>query len=115
MGVTAGVGSIVMALVLGKREGFEKHHGEVTPHNLPMAALGLTLLMIGWFGFNAGGALGSGPTAVNAIICTQMAPATSALVWLFLGWVMNKKPSFVGYMNGALAGLAGITPASGYV
>jgi Amt family ammonium transporter len=113
--VTAGAGSLVMAFVLGRRQGFEKHHGEVTPHNLGMAVLGLTLLMIGWFGFNAGGALGSGPTAVNAIICTQLAAASSAIVWVLLGWMMNKKPSIVTYMNGALSGLAGITPASGYV
>jgi len=102
--VTAGAGSLVMAFVLKKRHGFEKHHGEVTPHNLGLAILGLALLMMGWFGFNAGGALGSGPTAVNAIVCTQMAPAVSTLVWLFLGWVMNKKPSLVMVMNGALAG-----------
>jgi len=113
--VTAGAGSIVMALVLSRRHDFERHRGEATPHNLGMAILGLALLMMGWFGFNAGGAMGSGPTAVNAIICTQMAPSVSSLVWLFLGWFQNKKPSLTMVMNGALAGLAGITPASGYV
>jgi Amt family ammonium transporter len=111
---TAGVGSLIIALMMGQRKDFDKYHGEFPPSNLPMAAMGAALLWMGWFGFNAGSALTSGSLAVSAVASTQIAACCAAMVWLSLSWLKNK-PSSVAVINGVIAGLAGITPASGYV
>lgn len=111
---SAGAGSLVIALMLGRRKHFNKYHGEFPPSNLPMAALGAALLWMGWFGFNAGSALRAGSVAVSAVASTQIAACSSGIVWLFISWAKNK-PSTVALLNGVIAGLAGITPASGYV
>ncbi len=111
---TAGVGSLVVALLMGQRKDFNKYHGEFPPSNLPMAALGAALLWMGWFGFNAGSALTSGSLATSAVASTQIAACCSGMAWLLCSWVKGK-PSSVALINGVIAGLAGITPASGYV
>jgi len=111
---TAGAASLVCALVLGQRKGFDQFDGEFPPSNLPLAALGGALLWTSWFGFNAGSALSSGPIAVATVVTTQRAAIVSGLIWLALSWIKGK-PSAVAVLNGVIAGLAGITPASGYV
>lgn len=111
---TAGAGSLVLSILLGKRQGFEKYHGEFPPSNLPLAAVGAALLYVGWFGFNAGSALASDTSALRAVASTQIAAVTSGMVWLALTW-WKAKPTLVSLMNGVIAGLAGITPASGYI
>jgi len=111
---TAGVGALVMSIIIGQRKDFMKYHGEFPPSNLPMAALGAALLWMGWFGFNGGSALTSGSLATSAIASTQIAACSSGCVWLVASWIRDK-PSSVAVINGVIAGLAGITPASGYV
>eukprot|EP00026_Physarum_polycephalum_P007050 Phypoly_transcript_07103.p1 GENE.Phypoly_transcript_07103~~Phypoly_transcript_07103.p1 ORF type:complete len:456 (+),score=64.00 Phypoly_transcript_07103:64-1431(+) len=111
---TAGTGAFVLAIYLGRRRDFDKYHGEFPPSNLPLAALGATLLWMGWFGFNAGSALASGAVATSAVVSTQIGGSCSALVWIILSWIRDK-PSCIAVMNGVIAGLAGITPASGYI
>lgn len=110
---SAGMGALAVAIVLGKR----KNYGPaiMVPHSIPIAVLGSSLLWLGWFGFNAGSALASGGVAGNTVIVTHMASAVSALIWVGLSWARTKKPSVTSAINGAIAGLAGITPASGYV
>lgn len=110
---SAGMGALAAALVLGKR----KNYGPsiMIPHSIPIAVLGSSLLWLGWFGFNAGSALASGGVAGNTVIVTHMASAISALIWVGLSWLRTGKPSVIAAINGAIAGLAGITPASGYV
>jgi Amt family ammonium transporter len=110
---SAGMGALAAALVLGRR----KDYGPsiMVPHSIPIAVLGSSLLWLGWFGFNAGSALASGGVAGNTVINTQMASAISALIWVGLSWMRTGKPSVIAAINGAIAGLAGITPASGYV
>jgi Amt family ammonium transporter len=85
------------------------------PHNIPFVVLGAALLWFGWFGFNAGSALASGGSATAAFVATNTAAAIAALTWVFLDWVIAKKPTVVGAATGAVAGLATITPASGFV
>jgi len=111
---TAGVGALVLAIMLGRRRDYDKYHGEFPPSNLPMAALGAALLWMGWFGFNGGSALTSGSLATSALASTQIAACTSGCVWLAASW-FRTKPSSVALINGVIAGLAGITPASGYI
>ncbi len=110
---SAGLGAVAAALVLGRRLNYGP--SIMVPHNIPIAVLGAALLWLGWFGFNAGSALASGGVASNTIINTQMAAAVSALIWIGLSWLRTGKPSVVAAINGGIAGLAGITPASGYV
>jgi ammonium transporter, Amt family len=110
---SAGLASIAAALVLGRRRNFGPDI--MVPHNIPLAVLGASLLWIGWFGFNAGSALASGSLAANTLLVTQIASVTSALVWLFLSWKRSGKPSTTAVINGAISGLAGVTPASGYI
>ncbi len=110
--VSAGTGALAAALVLGRRRGYP----EISPpHNLPFAILGAALLWFGWFGFNAGSALTSGTLAVSAFISTHMAAAAGALAWAVLEWVLSKRPTALGIISGAIAGLATVTPAAGYV
>jgi ammonium transporter, Amt family len=111
---TAGAGSVVCALMLGRRNEFERYTGEFPPHNLPLAAIGAALLWFGWNGFNGGSALQAGPVAVSAVMSTQVACCCAAFTCVLLSW-RTGKPSLIALMNGALAGLAGITPASGYI
>ncbi len=111
--INAGVAALASALVLGKRKGFpDKTH---PPHNLPLAVLGAGLLWFGWFGFNAGSALGANGLAVNAFVTTHVATAAAGLVWALLDWTFNGKPTVLGVITGAVAGLVAITPAAGFV
>ncbi|HEY7108416.1 MAG TPA: ammonium transporter [Nitrososphaeraceae archaeon] len=110
---SAGMGALAAALVLGRRKDFGP--SIMVPHSIPLAVLGSSLLWLGWFGFNAGSALASGGVAGNTVINTHMASAVSALIWVGLSWKRTGKPSVIAAINGAIAGLAGITPASGYV
>ncbi len=110
---SVGMGALAAALVLGRR----KNYGPaiMIPHSIPIAVLGSSLLWLGWFGFNAGSALASGGVAGNTVIVTHMSSSVSALIWVGLSWMRTGKPSVVAAINGAIAGLAGITPASGFV
>lgn len=112
----AGIASLVSALRLGPRAGFVGSVStSLSPHNLPMAATGAGLLWAGWFGFNGGSALASGALASATLMTTHVAGAVGCVVWLLLDWCRLGRPTFVGAINGALSGLAGVTPASGYV
>ena len=111
--ISAGMGSLAAALVIGKRKDFGP--GINHPHNIPLVAIGASLLWIGWFGFNAGSALTAGGIAANTLLVTQIAAATSSLTWIFLSWKKSGKPSAVAAISGAIAGLAGVTGASGYI
>jgi Amt family ammonium transporter len=110
---SAGLGSLAAALVLGRRKNFGPDI--MLPHNIPLAVIGATLLWIGWFGFNAGSALASGSLAANTLLVTHIASSTSAVVWIALSWKRSGKPSSTAAINGAIAGLAGVTPASGFI
>lgn len=111
--ITSGVSALVCALVLGKRLG----HGQepMEPHNVTMTVLGTALLWFGWFGFNAGSALGANALAVNAFVTTNTAAAMAALTWMTASWLFHGRPSVLGATAGAVAGLVGITPAAGFV
>jgi len=110
--ISAGTGALAAALVVGRRRGYPDIS---PPHNLPFAILGAALLWFGWFGFNAGSALTSGELAVSAFIATHLAAAAGALAWAVLEWVLSRRPTALGFISGAIAGLATITPAAGYV
>jgi Amt family ammonium transporter len=110
--ISAGAAALAAALVIGRRKGYPELS---PPHNLPFAVLGTGLLWFGWFGFNAGSALTSGQVAVSAFISTQAAAAAAATAWAVLEWVIGKRPTALGTISGAIAGLATITPASGFV
>ena len=111
--INAGVAGLVCALVLGKRVGYG--HDNMSPYNLAFAVIGASLLWVGWFGFNAGSALGANGRAGMAMAATQIATAAAALGWLLAEWVTKGKPSVLGAISGAVAGLVAITPASGFV
>ncbi|SDB05802.1 ammonium transporter [Bauldia litoralis] len=111
--INAGVAGLVCAIVLGKRVGFG--HENMAPYNLTYALIGASLLWVGWFGFNAGSALAANSTAGMAMIVTQIAAAAAAMAWMFAEWVSRGKPSILGIISGAVAGLVAITPASGFV
>jgi len=111
--INAGVAALVCALVIGKRIGFG--HDNMAPHNLVLSLIGASLLWVGWFGFNAGSAVTSGFGAGMAMAVTQIATAGAALAWMFAEWLTRGKPSVLGIISGAVAGLVAITPASGYV
>jgi Amt family ammonium transporter len=110
--ISAGTGALAAALVVGRRRGYPDIS---PPHNLPFAILGAALLWFGWFGFNAGSALTSGELAVSAFISTHMAAAGAAVAWAVLEWVLRRRPTALGLVSGAIAGLATVTPAAGYV
>ncbi|MDV2481716.1 ammonium transporter [Methanoculleus sp. Wushi-C6] len=110
--ISSGFSALALALVIGKRVGFGQYSME--PHNIPMTLLGGALLWFGWFGFNAGSALAADGLAANAFVVTIIAAAAGALAWLFAAWIRGK-PSSVGMISGALAGLVAITPAAGFV
>ena len=111
--VTAGVAAVVAALVMGNRRGFP--NAPMPPHNLPMTVTGACMLWVGWFGFNAGSAVGSNGAAGMAMLVTHISAAVGALMWMTAEWVKYGKPTVVGIVTGMVAGLATITPASGYV
>ena len=111
--VTSGVSALVTAIYLGKRIGYP--HTNMPPHSMVLSFIGACLLWVGWFGFNAGSALGSGPLATSAFINTHFAAASAALGWTIAEWIHNGKPTALGAISGAVAGLVAITPASGYV
>jgi Amt family ammonium transporter len=111
--INAGIAGLVAALMLGKRKGY----GAVSmaPHNLGLTMIGAAMLWVGWFGFNAGSALAAGEAAGMAMLVTQICAGTAALSWMFAEWISHGKPSLLGIVSGAIAGLVGITPACGTV
>ena len=111
--VTAGIGALVFAIVIGQREGFPTT--PMMPHNLTMSFTGAGMLWVGWFGFNAGSALAADGSAGMAMFVTHISAATGALTWMTIEWVKHGKPSGLGAITGMVAGLATITPASGSV
>ncbi|MGA8042050.1 MAG: ammonium transporter [Terracidiphilus sp.] len=111
--VTSGVSALVTALYLGKRLGYP--HTAMPPHSMVLSFIGACLLWVGWFGFNAGSALNAGPLATSAFINTHFAAAAAALGWTIFEWKHNGKPTALGAISGAVAGLVAITPASGFV
>lgn len=111
--INAGVAGLVCALVLGKREGYGTVN--MAPYNLVYAVIGASLLWVGWFGFNAGSELAADGLAGAAMMNTQVAAAAAGLAWMFTEWLIAKKPSVLGIISGAVAGLVAVTPASGFV
>jgi ammonium transporter, Amt family len=111
--INAGVAGLMAALVLGKRRGYGQE--PMAPHNLVLSLIGASLLWVGWFGFNAGSAAAANGSAGMAMAVTQIATATAALTWMFVEWGWKGKPSVLGIISGAVAGLVAITPASGFV
>jgi Amt family ammonium transporter len=111
--INAGIAGLVACLVIGKRMG----HGKSShaPHNLTLSIIGASLLWVGWFGFNAGSAAGANVNAGMAMLVTQIATAAAALAWMFAEWIARGKPSVLGIISGAVAGLVAITPAAGFV
>ncbi len=110
---TSGFSALAAALYIGKRKGFLQEH--MPPHDLPLTVLGAGLLWFGWFGFNAGSALSSGELATMAFLTTHTAAVSATLAWMFVEWIHRGKPTMFGAATGAIAGLATITPASGFV
>ena len=111
--INAGIAGLICALVMGKRLGYG--HDNMAPFNLSYAVIGASLLWVGWFGFNAGSALGANGRAGMAMTVTQIATAAAALGWMFAEWITKGKPSVLGIISGAVAGLVAITPAAGFV
>jgi len=111
--INAGVAALVCALVLGKRKGYPSHMSP--PHNLPFAVLGAGILWFGWFGFNGGSALGANGLATSALVVTHVAAAAAGLTWALIEWKISSKPTMLGMITGAVAGLVAITPAAGFV
>jgi Amt family ammonium transporter len=110
--ISSGFGALALAMVIGKRVGFGSHSLEA--HNIPMTLLGGALLWFGWFGFNAGSALAADGLAASAFVVTNIAAATGAIAWLAAAWIKGK-PTTIGMISGAIAGLVAITPAAGFV
>jgi Amt family ammonium transporter len=111
--VSAGVAGLVTALYAGKRKGYPET--PMLPHSLTLSVVGAGMLWMGWFGFNAGSAMAANGQAGMAVTVTQIAAGTAAMVWLFVEWRKHGRPSVLGIITGAVAGLATITPGSGYV
>jgi Amt family ammonium transporter len=111
--VNAGMAALACALILGKRIGYPKLISP--PHNLPFAVIGAALLWFGWFGFNAGSALGANGLAASALVTTHLATAAAGLAWAGMDWMCNRHPTVLGTITGAVAGLVAITPAAGFV
>jgi Amt family ammonium transporter len=111
--ITSGISALAAALVIGKRKGYLRE--AMPPHNLPMTVLGAGLLWFGWFGFNAGSALSSGGLSTMAFVVTHTAAVAATLVWVIIEWLHRGKPTMFGAATGSIAGLATITPASGFV
>jgi Amt family ammonium transporter len=111
--INSGVAGLVAALVLGKRLGYREEN--MAPHNLVLSLIGASMLWVGWFGFNAGSAVAANGAAGMAMAVTQIATAAAALAWMVCEWISLKKPSVLGIISGAVAGLVAITPAAGFV
>jgi len=111
--ISSGVSALVCALYLGKRRGYMTE--PMKPHSLVLSVIGACLLWVGWFGFNAGSALAASALATSAFVATHFATAAAALAWMGAEWIKNGKPSMLGAISGAVAGLVAITPASGFV
>jgi Amt family ammonium transporter len=111
--LNAGIAGLICALVLGRRQGYG--HEYMAPHDLVLTLIGTSLLWVGWFGFNAGSALSSGELAGYAMLNTHVSAAVAALVWMAIEWSSRGKPSVLGILSGAVAGLGTITPAAGFV
>ena len=111
--ILSGVSGLTICILLGKRNGYGKR--AIVPHNIPMTVLGASGLWVGWFFFNAGSALGANELAANAFVVTQVAAASGLLGWTLIEWIRHGKPTVVGAVSGAVAGLVAITPAAGYV
>lgn len=111
--ISSGVSALVAAMILGRRIGFGQE--KMDPHDATMTVLGAALLWFGWFGFNAGSALGSGALAASAFVTTNTAAAMGALTWMTVSWAHHKQPSVLGAAAGSVAGLVAITPAAGFV
>jgi ammonium transporter, Amt family len=111
--ISSGVSALVCALYLGKRTGYPRQ--PMPPHSLVLSFIGACLLWVGWFGFNAGSALASSPLATSAFVATHFATAAAALSWSAAEWIKNGRPSALGAISGAVAGLVAITPAAGFV
>jgi len=107
--INCGIAGLVAAIVLGERKNKSR------PHNLLLSLIGTSLLWVGWFGFNAGSAVAANGGAGMAMLVTQIATATAGLAWMFAEWGFGKKPSLLGILSGAIAGLVAITPAAGFV
>ena len=111
--ILSGVSGLTICILLGKRRGYGQF--AMIPHNLPMTVLGAALLWFGWFGFNAGSALGANGLAANAFVTTQAAAAAATVSWVLVEWYRNGKPTILGAASGCIAGLVAITPAAGFV
>ena len=111
--ITSGVSALICALYLGRRTGYP--HEQMKPHSLVLSVIGASLLWVGWFGFNAGSALGASGLATSAFVATHFGAAAAALGWIFVEWIRTGKPSVLGAISGCVAGLVAITPASGFV
>jgi Amt family ammonium transporter len=111
--INSGIAALVACVMLGKRSGYGKEN--LAPHNLVLTVIGGSLLWVGWFGFNAGSALGANGSASMAMMVTQIAAAAAGLAWMLIEWAIQKKPTVLGIVSGAVAGLVAITPAAGFV
>jgi Amt family ammonium transporter len=111
--ITAGVAALVACIVIGPRRGYGTT--PMPPHNMTMTATGTAMLWVGWFGFNGGSALAADGSASMAIVVTQISAATAAFTWMSIEWAKNGRPSVLGLATGAIAGLAAVTPASGFI
>ncbi len=111
--ITAGIAALVACIVIGPRNGYPRT--AMPPHNLTMTLTGTGMLWVGWFGFNAGSALAANGTAATALVATHVSASAAALVWMAIEWVRYGRPSVLGLATGAVAGLAAVTPASGFV
>lgn len=111
--INAGIAALMAAVMVGKRQGYQEI--PIPPHSLPLTVIGASMLWVGWFGFNAGSALAADGAAGMAMLVTQIASATAATTWMLVEWIRHGKPSVLGIVTGAVAGLVAITPASGSV
>ena len=111
--IASGMSALAATLIIGKRIGWRKE--PIHPHNLSLTILGAALLWFGWFGFNAGSALGANALAVKAFLTTQLSASAAALSWILIEWQRHGKPTALGFASGAVAGLVSITPAAGFV
>lgn len=113
--INAGISALIMAIMIGRRKGYNTIGHPVSPHNITFVFIGTALLWLGWFGFNAGSGLAADGLASNAFLVTHLATSVAAVSWMLLDWIINKKPTAVGFCTGAVAGLVAITPAAGTV
>jgi len=111
--ISSGFGALICAIVIGKRKGLGT--GGMPPHNLPMVVLGTGLLWFGWFGFNAGSALGANEVAVSAFVATHIAACAGGVSWMIAEWIYQGKPTILGVASGIISGLATITPGAGFL